>query len=193
MALSPHLDPDAGDSDVDLDHRIISSELASTRMWRPKRVLLTQTARDWPLGLAIAERCAAFGILSNVPYAFAKSTLAVTVASPSKLKLQSIAPSADWRLDLAEGCPAHCSYCYLAGSLKGAPITRACANLDEIFAAASVHLGQGRITSRSAKRAHEGTTYEASCYSDPLGIEHLTGSLSAAVAHFAGWLTRVIL
>ncbi len=128
-----------------------------------------------------------------MPYALAKSTLAVTAASPSKLKLQSIAPSADWRLDLAEGCPAHCSYCYLAGSLKGAPITRAYANLDEIFASASVHLGKGRITSRSAKRAHEGTTYEASCYSDPLGIEHLTGSLSAAVAHFGGWLTRVIL
>ncbi len=62
MALSSHFDPDAGDSDVDLYHRIISPELASTRMWRPKRVLLTQTARDWPHGLAIAERCAAFGI-----------------------------------------------------------------------------------------------------------------------------------
>ena len=49
------------------------------------------------------------------------------------------------------------------------------------------YLGQGRVTSLSIKRAHEGTTYEASCYTDPLGIEHLTGSLSAAVAHFGTW------
>jgi spore photoproduct lyase len=34
---------------------------------------------------------------------------------------------------------------------------------------------------------HEGTTFEASCYTDPLGIEHLTGSLAATVAHFGSW------
>ncbi|WP_431000538.1 spore photoproduct lyase family protein, partial [Klebsiella pneumoniae] len=32
-----------------------------------------------------------------------------------------------------------------------------------------------------------GTTFEASCYTDPLGIEHLTGSLSAAIRHFGAW------
>jgi len=31
------------------------------------------------------------------------------------------------------------------------------------------------------ERGHEGTTFELSCYTDPLGIEHLTGSLSAAI------------
>lgn len=199
MAASPHLDPDAGTSGVDLSHPIISPERVPTRLWRPRRVLLSRAAREWSHGLAIAERCAAFGLEvvelasdrlglpAEAPYAFAKSTLAITVAPPSKLKLQPIAPSADWRLDLAEGCPAHCSYCYLAGSLKGAPITRVYANLPEIFAAAASHLGQGRVTSRSAKRAHEGTTYEASCYTDPLAIEHLTGSLSAMIAHFGAW------
>jgi spore photoproduct lyase len=40
------------------------------------------------------------------------------------------------------------------------------------------------VTSRQAARAHEGTTFEASCYTDPLGLEHLTGSLAAAVEHF---------
>ena len=59
--------------------------------------------------------------------------------------------------------------------------------MPEIFDAATKHLGHGRITPRSAARAHEGTTYEASCYTDPLGIEHLTGSLSAAIAHFGAW------
>ena len=120
-------------------------------------------------------------------YAEAKSTLAVVVAPPGKRRLQPIAPSADWRVDLAEGCPAHCSYCYLAGSLKGPPITRVYANLDEILGALPAYLGQGTITSRSAARAHEGTTFEASCYTDPLALEAITGSLSAAVAWFGRW------
>ena len=46
-------------------------------------------------------------------YAQAKATLAVVVAPPGKRKLQPIAPSADWRVDLAEGCPAHCGYATL--------------------------------------------------------------------------------
>ena len=120
-------------------------------------------------------------------YAEAKRTLALIVASPSKRKLQPIAPSADWRVDLAEGCPAHCSYCYLAGSLKGPPITRVYANLPEILDELPRHLGQGRITSRSKARAHEGTTYEASCYTDPLAIEHLTGSLATLIGYMGAW------
>jgi spore photoproduct lyase len=172
-------------------------------IWRPRRVLATRSARGFAHGRAILERAAALGIevvelpgdrlalgLPDDPrraYAEAKSTLAVVVAPPSKRKLQPIAPSADWRIDLAEGCPAHCSYCYLAGSLSGPPITRAYANLEEILAAAPDYLGQGKVTSRSRARAHEGTTYEASCYTDPLGIEPLTGSLSASIAWFGQW------
>jgi spore photoproduct lyase len=177
--------------------------LPRTAAWRPKRVLATRSAREWAHGRAILERAAALGIevvelagdrlsltMPDDPrraYAEAKSTLAVVVAPPSKRTLQPIAPSADWRIDLAEGCPAHCSYCYLAGSLIGPPITRAYANLDEILAAAPQYLGQGSVTSRSRARAQEGTTYEASCYTDPLGIEPLTGSLSAAIAWFGRW------
>ncbi|HVF95035.1 MAG TPA: radical SAM protein [Sphingomonas sp.] len=174
-----------------------------TRLWRPRRVLITRSARDWAHGRGIAERAGALGIaVDELPtdrlalafpdddrraYAEAKQTLAVVVAPPSKRRLQPIAPSADWRVDLAEGCPAHCSYCYLAGSLKGPPITRAYANLPEILAELPPHLGQGKVTSRSSRRAHEGTTFEASCYTDPLALEHLTGSLSALVAHFGAW------
>jgi len=171
--------------------------------WRPRRVLVTRAARGYAHGRAIMARAAARGIevvelagdrlnlaFPDDPrraYAEAKATLAVTVAPPSKRRLQPIAPSADWRVDLAEGCPAHCSYCYLAGSLKGPPITRAYANLDEILDGLPAYLGQGTITSRKADRAHEGTTFEASCYTDPLGIEPITGSLSAAIAWFGRW------
>ena len=173
------------------------------RLWRPKRVLVTRSALEWAHGRAIVERAAGFGVdVVELPtdrlalrnpddarraYAEAKATLAVVVAPPSKRRLQPIAPSADWRVDLAEGCPAHCSYCYLAGSLKGPPITRVYANLPEILAEMPQHVGQGTVTSGSKARAHEGTTFEASCYTDPLGIEHLTGSLSALVSHFGAW------
>jgi spore photoproduct lyase len=173
------------------------------RLWRPKRVLVTPSALGWGHGRAIVERVAALGVdVVELPsdrikfdfpddprrqYAEAKATMALIVASPSKRRLQPIAPSADWRVDLAEGCPAHCNYCYLAGSLKGPPITRVYANLPEILDELPKHLGQGTITSRSKDRAHEGTTYEASCYTDPLGLEHITGSLSALIGYFGEW------
>jgi spore photoproduct lyase len=171
--------------------------------WTPRQILITPAAQDYVHGRAITERAAAAGIPVTIlpsnqlrlppqaderrAYAAAKSTLAVVVAPPSKLKLQPIAPSADWRVDLAQGCPAHCAYCYLAGSLGGPPVTRVYANLPDIFAALPAFLGQGRITSRSRARAGEGTTFEASCYTDPLAIERWTGSLSALVAHFGQW------
>lgn len=157
----------------------------------------------FPHGRAIAERAAALGVtvealpgdrlsldLPDDPrraYAAAKTTLAVVVAPPSKRRLQPIAPSADWRVDLAEGCPAHCSYCYLAGSLKGPPITRVYANLDEILDGLAPYLGQGQITSRNRDRMDEGTTFEASCYTDPLALEPITGSLSTAIGWFGRW------
>ena len=177
------------------------------QLWRPKRVIATKSALDWAHGRAIVDRAAAMGIdverlnsdrlslqFKSDPrqaYIEAKQTLAITVAPPSKRRLQPIAPSADWRVDLAEGCPAHCSYCYLAGSLGGPPITRVYANLPEILAELTPKLGEGTVTSRSAARAHEGTTFEASCYTDPLALEHLTGSLSALVKWFGEWRAPV--
>ena len=174
------------------------------RLWMPKRVLITRSARDLAYGRAIAARAAAGGaevlellndrltglvdgVDPRADYVRAKSTLAVVVASEAKRRLQPIPPSADWRFDLAEGCPAHCQYCYLAGSLGGPPITRVYANIDEILAGLPAYLGKGVVTSASAARAHEGTTFEASCYADPLGVEHLTGGLARTVASFGAW------
>ena len=120
-------------------------------------------------------------------YALAKTTFAIVVSPPGQRKLQPISPSADWQFHLAQGCPAHCQYCYLAGSLAGPPVTRAYANLPEILEGLRSYAGQGQITSRSKDRAHEGTTFEASCYTDPLGIEHLTGALAASIRFFGDW------
>jgi spore photoproduct lyase len=173
------------------------------RLWRPRRVLVTPAALDWEHGREIVARAEATGVevvrlkanrLTGLTgedarraYGDAKSTLAVVTASPAKRRLQPIPPSADWRVDLAEGCPAHCQYCYLAGSLAGPPVTRVFANLPEILPALPAYVGQGRVSSTQTERAHEGTTFEASCYTDPLGIEHLTGSLAALIRHFGAW------
>ncbi|RRA50152.1 radical SAM protein [Acidipila sp. EB88] len=173
------------------------------KLWRPRRVLITPDALALPHGRAMLDRAASFGgdvvrltanrlpsFAADTPgksYALAKSTFAIVVSPPGQRKLQPIPPSADWQFHVAQGCPAHCQYCYLAGSLSGAPVTRAYANLPEILEALRPYAGQGQITSRSESRAAEGTTFEASCYTDPLGIEHLTGALESSIRFFGDW------
>ncbi|WP_448615031.1 spore photoproduct lyase family protein [Modestobacter sp. URMC 112] len=172
-----------------------------TRLWTPSRVLVTRSAAERPHGRRILDRLEAAGVqdvellpgdrLPNLrgdgdraAFMRAKQTMAVVVGAPSRRRLQPIPPSADWRFDLAEGCPAHCQYCYLAGSLSGPPITRVFADLDEVLAGLDAYVGSGGVTSGTVERGGEGTTFEASCYTDPLAIEHLTGGLAAAVTHF---------
>ena len=185
---------------AELERRLPSQDEAPGRPWVPRRVLVTRAARDWPIAARVMERAGALGAevvelpgdrvtgLSDpdprAAYRRAKSTLAVTVASEGAMRPQPIPPSADWRFDLATGCPAHCQYCYLAGSLKGPPVTRLFANLPEILDRLPPLMGRGTVTSRSRERAGEGTTFEASCYTDPLGIEHLSGALAETVAWF---------
>lgn len=169
-----------------------------TRLWVPRLVQITAAAAEQPHTAEILRRLQLAGVedvrmlTSNrlvgltegnerEVYARAKNTLAVVVAPPSALRPQPIPPSADWRIDLARGCPAHCQYCYLAGSLAGPPVTRVYANLDDVLAGIGTHVGRGSVTSGTAERGHEGTTFELSCYTDPLALEHLTGSLAAAV------------
>jgi spore photoproduct lyase len=173
--------------------------VGAVRRWVPRHVLVTRSAAETSHGQHIVARCEAAGVADirllggdRLPslrdgtdreiYARAKRTLAVVVAPPSALRPQPIPPSADWRLDLAKGCPAHCQYCYLAGSLPGPPITRVYANLDDVLAPITELAGQGSVTTGDARRGHEGTTFEVSCYTDPLGLEAVTGSLSSAVA-----------
>jgi len=169
------------------------------RRWTPKRVVITPDALDHPHGRRIVERVEGLGLeverltanrLTGVrgederqTYMRAKSTMAIVVSPPSRRKLQSIAPSADWRFDLAEGCPAHCQYCYLAGSLSSPPVTRVYADVDEILGGLAGYVGDGT----AKRRPEEGTTFEASCYTDPLALEHLTGSWQRAVEFFGQW------
>ncbi len=180
-----------------------SASPAAEKLWRPRRVLITPDALALPHGRDMLERAASHGaevvrlktnrltsFAADSPgksYALAKTSFAIVVSPPSARKLQPIPPSADWQFHIAQGCPAHCQYCYLAGSLSGPPVTRAYANLPEILEGLRAYAGAGEVTSRSRDRAHEGTTFEASCYTDPLGIEHLTGALAESIRFFGAW------
>ena len=131
--------------------------LAPVKLWRPRRLVITPAAGELAHGRSIAEKAAALGaevieLSSNrlrgltsddlrQAYRSAKTTLAVVISPASKRKLQPIPPSADWRFDLAEGCPAHCQYCYLAGSLSGPPVTCVYANIEEILDGVSEYVG----------------------------------------------------
>ncbi|MDQ3394796.1 MAG: radical SAM protein [Bacteroidota bacterium] len=171
-----------------IQEKEISKDKEAQKLWVPKQVLITPSALAEPWGQQIMDRITTLGlpvqILKNnrvtglkgadekETYRKAKSTLAIVTAPPGAFKLQPIPPSADYQFHLAEGCPAHCQYCYLAGSLQGPPVTRVFANLPAI------------LNNLKDYRKARPTTYEASCYTDPLGIEHLTGSLAETIRFF---------
>ncbi len=181
--------------------------VSKPKLWMPRQVLVSPEALQWEFGRGVVERASALGarvieLKSNRltglrggspqdEYVRAKTSLAVLVSTARARKLQPIPPSADWQFHIAEGCPAHCQYCYLAGSLAGPPIIRVYANLPEILGGLASYVGTGKVTSTSNERSGEGTTYEVSCYTDPLGIEHLTRSLSECIRFFGAWQASV--
>ena len=165
-----------------------TSQQTPTKLWLPKQVLVTPAAYEEAWGQQIIERIKSFkipikklsqnriiglrGKNERETYAIAKNTLAIVNAPPSQFKLTPIPPSADWQFHLAQGCPAHCQYCYLAGSLSGVPVVKVYGNLPQILANLSNYEKKDK------------TTFEVSCYTDPLGIEHLTGSLAECIRYF---------
>ena len=171
------------------DNVALKSAASATRLWMPERVIFTPSALSEPWGQKILQRVQSLNLpVEELPrnrltglrgederetYNIAKRTLAVVTAPPSAFKLSPIPPSADWQFHLAEGCPAHCQYCYLAGSLSGPPVIRVFANLPQILANLAAY-----------EQPEKATSYEVSCYTDPLGIEHLTGSLAECIRYF---------
>jgi spore photoproduct lyase len=160
-----------------------------SRIWLPDRVLVTPSATREEWGQQILRRVEALNIpiielssdrLTGIrgedereTYSIAKRTMAIVTAPPSDLKLSPIPPSADWQFHLARGCPAHCQYCYLAGSLQGPPVIRVYANLPSILDNLANYEKPNNVSS-----------FEVSCYTDPLSLEHLTGSLSECIRYF---------
>ncbi|MGE5559062.1 MAG: spore photoproduct lyase [Bacillota bacterium] len=106
-------------------------------------------------------------------YAEAKRTLVVGVKKD--LRFESCRPSADYEVALGTSCPGGCEYCYLAATLGRAPYIRVYVNIDEILASVEAHI----------RKAEAGlVTFEAASASDPLAVEHLTGSLARIISFF---------
>ena len=176
--------------DITAEANLLQDAGTSYKLWMPKRVVFTANAFEEPYGQKIYERVKAFGLPVEIAannritglrgkneretYKIAKNTLAIVNAPPSAFNLRPIPPSADWQFHLAEGCPAHCQYCYLAGSLSGPPAIRVFANLPQILE-----------NTKRVQRLDQVVSYEASCYTDPLSIEHLTGGLQETISFFA--------
>jgi len=176
-------------SNATVEHPLLEPQTREPRLWMPQQVLFTPAALAEPWGQQILSRVQTLGLpVEELPrnrltglrgederatYSIAKRTLAVVTAPPSAFKLSPIPPSADWQFHLAEGCPAHCQYCYLAGSLQGPPVIRVFANLPQILENLAAY-----------EQSDKATTFEVSCYTDPLGIEHLTGSLAECIRYF---------
>ncbi len=161
------------------------------RLFMPTRLIFEPTALEYPLGKAIYERFQDTGIeiqvtkshnrITGLPgetpkekYAEAKKTLVVGVRKT--LEFETSKPSADYALPLITGCPGHCTYCYLQTTLGPRPVNRVYVNLDEIFARARDYMAQ---------KAPDLTYFEGACTSDPLALEHITGSLHETI-HFFG-------
>jgi spore photoproduct lyase len=177
--------------DITTESKILNDTGKPFKLWMPKRVVFTPDAYNEPYGQKIYQRVKALNLNVEVAksnritglrgkderetYRIAKNTLAIVNAPPSAFNLRPIPPSADWQFHLAEGCPAHCQYCYLAGSLSGPPAIRVFANLPQIL----------ENTVRF-ERLNQITSFEASCYTDPLSLEHLTGGLEETIRFFAG-------
>ncbi|MGI8932964.1 MAG: spore photoproduct lyase family protein [Phormidesmis sp.] len=182
-----------------------AEKVKTTRLWMPRQVLFTPAALEESWGEQIYQRVKDLGLpitkltqnritgmkgdSERETYAKAKQTMAVVTSPPSAFKLQPIPPSADWQFHLAEGCPAHCQYCYLASSISGPPVIRVFANLPSILENTDNYLSPARPLKRTDKKGEpidpdRPTSFEVSCYTDPLSLEHLTGSLGECIRYF---------
>lgn len=159
-------------------------------LFMPERVFFEQGALDYPLGSHIKEKVTQLGIdwsyipshnrVTGIPgktpaesYRSAKKTLVVGVKKD--LNFETCKPSAHYQFPLATGCPGHCQYCYLQTTLGKKPYLRVYVNVDEIHKAVQKHI---------QKHLPEITVFEGASSSDPVAVEHLTGSLKKTIEFF---------
>ncbi|MDG0813220.1 spore photoproduct lyase [Cohnella rhizosphaerae] len=169
----------------------LTRKSVSTKPFVPELVFFEPEALNYPMGIRIRDWALREGIphrmttshnrITNLPgeteteqYKIAKRTLVVGLRKT--LKFDTSKPSAEYAIPLATGCMGHCHYCYLQTTLGAKPYIRVYVNIEEILAAAKAYIDA---------RNPEITRFEAACTSDPLGLEHITGSLAETIAFMA--------
>ncbi|MBJ9988374.1 MULTISPECIES: spore photoproduct lyase [Paenibacillus] len=166
--------------------------LRPTKPFVPDLVYFEPDALNYPKGQHIMEWVKSKDIpyrmtsshnrITNLPgetdqekYRNAKRTLVVGVRKT--LKFDQSKPSAEYAIPISTGCMGHCHYCYLQTTLGAKPYVRVYVNTPDIIGAAKQYIEE---------RAPEITRFEAACTSDPVGLEHITGSLAELITFMAG-------
>jgi len=157
----------------------------------PELVYFEPDALEYPMGQRIRRWAEEQGLpihmttshnrITNLPgesdlekYRIAKRTLVVGIRKT--LDFDQSKPSAEYAIPIATGCMAHCHYCYLQTTLGAKPYVRVYVNLDDILDRARTYI---------AEREPAVTRFEAACTSDPVGLEHITGSLARLIEFMA--------
>lgn len=160
------------------------------QLFQPARAFFEDNALNYPLGQSIYNQMIKAEIpikiigshnrVTGIPgvnpqqsYLESKRTLVVGVKKD--LRFDTCKPSADFEFSMGTSCPGGCQYCYLQTHLGRKPYVRIYVNLDEIF---------NRIGEITDTNYPETITFEAASTSDPLAVEHITGSLSKAIEFF---------
>jgi spore photoproduct lyase len=159
-------------------------------LFYPKRAFFEPKTLDYPTGQYIYNKLKELNIpifienksvnfekdFDNIQeyYAYAKGSLVVSIKK--SMKLDSCKPSADYQFPLVTGCPASCQYCYLQSNPNIKPFARVYANVEEILQNNEKYINQNKPKI---------TSFELASTSDPLSVEHLTGSVKKAIEFFA--------
>lgn len=170
---------------------LLSPPVRGTQVFIPELVYFEPNALEYPKGQKIYEWAKKEGLpihmttshnrITNLPgegelekYRIAKRTLVVGIRKT--LKFDTSKPSAEYAIPIATGCMAHCHYCYLQTTLGAKPYIRVYVNMDDILNQAKQYIEE---------RAPEITRFEAACTSDPVGLEHISGSLKELIEFMA--------
>ncbi|MMZ43136.1 Spore photoproduct lyase [compost metagenome] len=162
-----------------------------TKPFLPDLVFFEPDALNYPKGQRIMDWVKAKDIpyrmttshnrITNLPgetevekYRMAKKTLVVGIRKT--LTFDQSKPSAEYAIPISTGCMGHCHYCYLQTTLGAKPYIRIYVNTDDIISAAKGYIEE---------RVPEITRFEAACTSDPVGLEHITGSLGDLIRFMA--------
>jgi spore photoproduct lyase len=166
---------------------LLTRPVPSTSIFVPELVYFEPDAMNYPKGLQIYEWAKKEGLdihmttshnqIRDLPgeteldkYRIAKRTLVVGIRKT--LKFETSKPSAEYAIPIATGCMGHCHYCYLQTTMGAKPYIRVYVNIDDILGAAKKYIEE---------REPEITRFEAACTSDPVGLEHISGSLKQLI------------
>lgn len=166
---------------------LLSRPVPSSAVFVPELVYFEPDAMNYPKGQQIYEWAKLQGLdihmttshnqIRDLPgdselekYRIAKRTLVVGIRKT--LKFETSKPSAEYAIPIATGCMGHCHYCYLQTTMGAKPYIRIYVNMDDILGAAKQYIEE---------RVPEITRFEAACTSDPVGLEHISGSLKELI------------